>query len=337
MISVIVPVYKSEKTLRGCVESLRAQTHKELEIILVDDGSPDDCPAVCDALAREYEQVWVIHKENGGVSSARNAGIAGARGKYVAFVDSDDYVEPDYLEHMLQAVESVQGNLAVCGYHHHYIGADVEKLPMAGEDLLTLYSRGFLNMPWNKLFLRESLGAFPEDLSLGEDLLFNLAYLENCPKVALVEEPLYHYIQEESGQTLSSQKRENKLQLAKRIRKEAGDFFRRRAEAELAEDEQALAAEHQRIRCVVDTRFLCECLDDVEKLPFDRERTGRQKRTVIRLFIQDEQVREACKCGAPQQLDYKILQWSLGTGLVWLTYGLSVLRSLTVRAKRALQ
>ncbi len=346
MISVIVPVYKSEKTLVRCVESLLAQREEELEILLVDDGSPDGCPGICDDLARRDPRIRVLHKENGGVSSARNAGLQAAMGIYVQFVDSDDYVEPDYCHAMRQALEKSKGFMAVCGYHHHYVGSDVEKLPRAKETLLDLYKEGFLNMPWNKLFLRELTGSFPEDLSLGEDLLFNFQYLMACrgafgreeadlsgSRVVLVERPLYHYIQEETGQSLSDKKRRDKLKLAKRIRKEAEEFFL--SEAFLEKEGESLGEEEKRaIYQVVETRFLCECLDDVERLPFDREMTGRQKREEIRRLCKDKQVRRACRLGRPGPLDYRVIQWSLGHGFAGLTWLLSLLRSFVVRARR---
>ena len=119
MISIIVPVYNSEKTLSRCVESLQAQTETELEILLVDDGSTDGSGDLCDAFAQADKRIQVIHKENNGVSSARNAGIRKAQGDYVQFVDSDDYVDPAYCRSMREALEQGGGRLAVCGYHHH--------------------------------------------------------------------------------------------------------------------------------------------------------------------------------------------------------------------------
>lgn len=101
LISIIVPVYKVEKYLDKCVESIVEQTYKNLEIILVDDGSPDNCSAMCDEWAQKDSRIKVIHKENGGLSSARNAGLDACTGDYIGFVDSDDWIEPDMYEYLL--------------------------------------------------------------------------------------------------------------------------------------------------------------------------------------------------------------------------------------------
>ena len=98
LISVIVPVYNVEKFLVKCVDSILAQTYTNLEIIIVDDGSPDNCPAICDELAKKDSRIKVIHKENGGASSARNAGLDIAKGEYIGFVDGDDYIAKDMYE-----------------------------------------------------------------------------------------------------------------------------------------------------------------------------------------------------------------------------------------------
>ena len=101
-LSVIVPIYRVEPYLKVCVDSILSQDFADMEIILVDDGSPDGCPAICDEYAREDRRVRVIHKENGGLSDARNAGIDAAKGKFLGFVDSDDYVHPRFYELLLQ-------------------------------------------------------------------------------------------------------------------------------------------------------------------------------------------------------------------------------------------
>ena len=117
LISVIVPVYKVEQYLDECVQSIINQTYKNLEIILVDDGSPDRCPEMCDEYARQDSRIKVIHKPNGGLSSARNAGIDIARGEYIGFVDSDDYIAHDMYEKLYNAFEGTEKIFAVkCNY-----------------------------------------------------------------------------------------------------------------------------------------------------------------------------------------------------------------------------
>lgn len=228
MVSIIVPVYKSKDTLKRCVESLLAQTVEDTEMILVDDGSPDGSGELCDKLAEEDSRIRVIHKENGGVSSARNVGIEAAKGDYLLFADSDDYVEQDMVEKLLGGIGN--DDIAICGFHHHYQGRDIVRIPevpgQSGEEnFLALYGEGFLNMPWNKLYKRELTGRFDESLSLGEDLLFNLDYLRRADGIAIVKAPLCHYIQDETGASLSSQKREDRLMLAKHIWRETNEFY----------------------------------------------------------------------------------------------------------------
>ena len=104
-VSVIIPVYQVENFLRRCVDSVLGQTLPDIEIILVDDGSPDQCPEICDAYAESHDNVRVIHKENGGLSSARNAGMRAASGKYVLFVDSDDWIDPETAAELFATAE----------------------------------------------------------------------------------------------------------------------------------------------------------------------------------------------------------------------------------------
>lgn len=322
MVSIIVPIYKSEKTLHSCIESLQKQTEPDIEIILVDDGSPDNCPRLCDELAEKDPRLRVIHKENGGVSSARNAGIKEAHGEFLLFVDSDDYVEPDMAEELLQYIG--KADLAICGYHHHYMGRDVEKVPkiekwIGAESFLMLYGEGYLNMPWNKLFRRKLVGSFDEGLSLGEDLLFNLDYLRRASGgVAIVQRPLHHYIQNDTGNTLSSKKRDDKLELAKRIWQETSKFYQ-----ELAgrEDESG----------IINARLIQEVLDDVESLPFDRSRSRKEKLSAIEAYCKDPVLKKAGRNAALSALDYRIIHVCMRRGWKCFVYGLSVMRACLIR------
>ena len=317
MVSVIVPVYKSESTLSYCVQTLLEQKNVEMEILLVDDGSPDNCPQICDQLAEAEERIRVIHKKNGGVSSARNAGIEAAWGEYLVFVDSDDFIEPLMLSRLMKGIEG--SDIAVCGYYHHYLGKIVEKIPRVdgetgAENFLQLYGNGYMNMPWNKIFRRELAGRFDESISLGEDLLFNLDYLRRADGVTVVSEPLYHYIQNNTGNTLSSQKREDKLELGKRIWRETSRFYE-----ELAGNRDETG--------IINARLIQEVLDDVEALPTDTERTKEEKLAVIRDYCQDAELREAGSRVALQALDYKMIHFCMRRSWVRMTYLLCRLRA----------
>ena len=128
LISVVVPVYKVEKYLDRCVESLLAQTYQNVEIILVDDGSPDNCPQLCDAYAGKYDQIRVIHQENKGLSGARNTGIDHAKGELIAFVDSDDKWSPYFLESLYRAMKEHDADISQCRWEY-----------MHGDELIEAY------------------------------------------------------------------------------------------------------------------------------------------------------------------------------------------------------
>lgn len=136
LISVIVPVYNVEKYLDKCVDSIVNQTYKNLEIILVDDGSPDNCPKMCDNWAKKDKRIKVIHKENGGVSSARNVGIDNAKGEYIGFVDSDDWTEKKYIQKLYEVLIQENADIALCGYNR-VTGANIEKININGTSEIT--------------------------------------------------------------------------------------------------------------------------------------------------------------------------------------------------------
>lgn len=189
LVSVIVPVYKVENFLEQCVNSIKNQTYKNLEIILVDDGSPDNCHALCDDLAKTDKRIKVFHKENGGVSSARNLGLENATGEFVAFVDSDDYLEETYYENMVKLAESdtdlVVSNITILSPKsktscNGYEAEDITFILNSLNDFMDFAIRGFLDNPINKLFKKSLITKkFDTSLKLGEDRDFNLKYIKN--------------------------------------------------------------------------------------------------------------------------------------------------------------
>ena len=167
MVSVIVPVYKVPEYLNRCVESICKQTYSNLEIILVDDGSPDECPQICDALAKKDRRIVVIHQKNSGLSAARNAGLKKSTGEYILYVDSDDYIKDDMIETLVSAIEKYEADIAISTYVLSS-GDDKESLRLSGkifngetEDMLKLiYSNG-LWQAWAKLIKRKIAIACP--------------------------------------------------------------------------------------------------------------------------------------------------------------------------------
>lgn len=235
-VSIILPVYNATRSLRKSVDSVHAQVFQDWELVLVDDGSTDGSSELCDKLATEDTRVRVIHKPNGGVSSARNAGIDAATGKYITFCDSDDYLEPDYLETLVQTAKSDPdcGHIWCCfqtvtGYQKenaapNYISEE-SVLYYTLKDYMTLHEMWLDTGPWNKLYaakiIKESGLYFPIDLSLGEDWLFNLAYIDASAneKIAVVTKPLYNYVRG-NNDSLDSKYRQDLLDIYRRLNAE---------------------------------------------------------------------------------------------------------------------
>ena len=203
-ISVIVPVYKVEKYLNKCVDSIINQTYKNLEIILVDDGSPDNCGKICDEYSKKDNRIKVIHKENGGVSSARNVGLDLATGDYIGFVDSDDWIETDMYEYLLNICIKFNCQVSRCNYiecndYNKTYKKEQEKISIFENDDIIIdlvtgnWNEGVL---WNKLYKKSLLQGivFDEKLSCSEDLLFNYYILKNTNKLVCSNQIKYNYI-----------------------------------------------------------------------------------------------------------------------------------------------
>lgn len=214
LISVIVPVYNVEKYLDRCMASILEQTYTRLEIILVDDGSTDACGAMCDAYARKDSRVRVVHKINGGLSDARNAGLAIATGDYVGYVDSDDWIEPDMYERMHQACAVHGAQLAVCRYFSEYrdktvSGGDGSVVPLSREALLKIYIGGhdtyvIYNSVWSKLFRRDLVQGmvFPKGRN-SEDILYTTRAFCRAERAVYLDRCLYHYVLDREGSIMN--------------------------------------------------------------------------------------------------------------------------------------
>lgn len=218
MLSVIVPIYNGKETLVRCIESILQQTEIVLEVICVDDESTDDSRLICKSIAEKDSRVRMIKKKNGGVASARNAGLEVAKGKYITFMDQDDWVEKDAYKIMVDAAISEELDMVVCNYSKDYeneIQPMVNRQTISGKiqkrDELIRYAffreeyRGFAAFVWNKIIKKEFLDKqhinFDDSLRRGDDVLFfsNVALAE--PKTIYINQCFYHYVQRKDSVT----------------------------------------------------------------------------------------------------------------------------------------
>ena len=205
LISVIIPVYKVEDCLDKCVRSVVEQTYSNVEIILVDDGSPDGCGAMCEGWAVKDSRIKVVHKENGGLSDARNAGMKIATGSLISFIDSDDWVTPDFLGALLEAMKSQKAQIAECAVElvdeagnvlRHRETANVTSMDKIEGLRRLILEDGIFQTVWNKLYRREVLeGILFEKGKYHEDDFWTYQVFDRMERLAIVERPMYRYLQ----------------------------------------------------------------------------------------------------------------------------------------------
>lgn len=218
LISIIVPAYNVENYIDRCLDSILGQTYKNLQIIVVDDGSTDSTASICDEYGKKDSRIEVIHQKNAGLSGARNAGLRVARGDYIGYVDGDDYIEPVMYEKMINAMTENSVNLVVCGYNQ--IGPQGEKynfsrknIVLSREEALDVYvsdNREFhiFNSVWSKLFEKDIVKGleFPVGHN-SEDILYTTKALVNCNGVVFVDDPLYNYVLDREGSIMNASKK----------------------------------------------------------------------------------------------------------------------------------
>lgn len=200
MISIIVPVYNCEALLESCLDSLVAQTYKDFEVLIVNDGSTDSSLSICRKYVDMHPGVFrLFSKENGGVSSARNLALENVRGEYVCFVDADDYVHKEYLQRLYDLIVENGCEMAMCSFVPG--NNEVIKLLSQGEIIGSIFNFEKNAALWNKLFFSDIIGdlRFDENVFLGEDTLFCVEYAKKCDSAVFVNENLYYYEQSTSS------------------------------------------------------------------------------------------------------------------------------------------
>lgn len=203
LISIIIPVYKVEEYLEKCIESVLKQTYTNLQIILVDDGSPDNCGKICDEYAKKDPRIEVIHKVNGGLSDARNVGIAKAKGKYIGFVDSDDYIKEDMYEILINLIKEYDADVSICNLYDVIDGKEdirnnengiqeYSRLEILKEVLL---DKNIQSYAWNKLYKKELFDEIKYPIGKKyEDIGTTFYVFEKCNKIVVTSKPEYYYL-----------------------------------------------------------------------------------------------------------------------------------------------
>jgi len=208
MVSIIIPVYNAEKTIRRCVDSVLNQEYKDTELLLVDDGSTDLSGQICDEYAKKDSRVCVIHKENTGVSDTRNLALERARGTYLQFLDSDDWISPDATSLMVRAAGESGCDMVISDYYRvrgrrfftkgHIEGGKVITRMKYAEYMMKAPANFYFGVLWNKFFKADIIKKFglscSPELDWCEDFRFNLEYLQYVGKVGVVTKPLYYYV-----------------------------------------------------------------------------------------------------------------------------------------------
>lgn len=207
-VSVIVPVYNTEKYLPRCIDSILAQTFIDFELIIVNDGSEDNSGKICDNYALKDSRIIVIHKENEGVSIARNIGVKSSTGKYITFIDSDDKVSTNYLFKLIEIHEKLNAELTISSYIKRNQGIDKQFIldyygVVDAKNIETVLNNSILTVPVAKIFnsniIKTNHIIFPNGISRGEDTIFVLEYLLHIDKIVLLPEYSYFYITTENS------------------------------------------------------------------------------------------------------------------------------------------
>ena len=212
-VTVIVPVYNGEKSLRRCADSILAQDHKDLEVILVDDGSKDDSFAIISEYAKKDERVVPVHKENGGVSAARNTALSLAKGDLIQFVDVDDYLPFDSLRLMVRAMEDNNADMVISDFYRVVddkvsVKGSIRKGGLIlrneyADKMLLAPADFYFGVLWNKMYRRKIIDDhqlhMDESVSYSEDAIFNLQYLVYCDRIFVLKSPVYYYVKTEGS------------------------------------------------------------------------------------------------------------------------------------------
>ncbi len=323
-VSVIMPVYGVEKYVARAIESIQNQTFTDFEFLIVDDGTPDNSGVICDQYAAQDPRLTVIHKENGGAPSARNAAMDIATGKYYYFMDSDDWAEPTMLEDMVRLAENTNAQLVVTGFHIDTYYSDTEFVTQTQsiekqvftnraafrENAHRLFDKNLLYTPWNKLYsgdyLRDNNLRFSD--TFWDDFPFNLSVIRDIERVTVSDKAYYHFIRARAESETA---------------KYRPDMYEKREEehAWMEELYNYWNVHHAEAKEFVARRYLERIIGCIENITNPAcTLTTAEKRAEIRRILGDKKVRKALKEMKPHSLYMKIMLIPLRLNSTTLTY-----------------
>lgn len=326
-ISVIMPVYKVESYVGKAIESILSQTLQEFDFWIVDDGSPDNSGAICDAYAKKDSRIHVIHKENGGAPSARNAAMRLAKGKYFFFLDADDWAEPDMLLDLYQKAEAHQAQLVICGFYiDTYYGKEKKKYisekyyvddavylnaETFRENSYRYFDRNLLYTPWNKLilasYLKENDIFFPE--TFRDDFPFNIAVVRNIERVVVTTNAYYHFLRaREESETTKFYRN-----LYEKREEEHGWMLDLYKEWEI---------DNEAVREMISRRYVERAVECVTNLTCATSTLSHKERIAeIKTIVHNPRIAECLKYAKPRTIYMKMVLLPIrlkAIGLIWL-------------------
>ena len=299
-ISIIVPIYNAEKWLEKCVNSIIEQTYSNIEILLINDGSTDKSLEICKKFEKIDNRVKVLDKKNEGVSKTRNLGIEKAIGKYIKFVDSDDWLEKKACKELIKIIEEEKTELVICGLNI-YKNNELLRTPHLEKKIVEIkknikefeYIYKVFASPCNKLYRKDKIAEnFRVDLDIGEDLLFNIRYLENIEKISVTDKCLYNVCLD-NDDSLNRKFREDKLD----VNLDLTDI-----EVQFCKKTYSNISE----RNFLYNKYLL--LLHAHLLQIGRIYNKKEMKNEIKKYSNDNRVKNACKYAKMDRIDYKIFK-----------------------------
>lgn len=295
LISVIVPIYNSEKYLDRCIGSICKQTYTNLEIILVNDGSLDNSLEVCEKFAGEDDRILIKDIANGGVSNARNVGILSSLGEYIQFLDSDDFMLETYISVLYNHLKSHQADMVICSIQDldndlnklDYKDAKNHVLDLSNPDkegIFNLFDKFLIFGPVNKLFkksiLKDNSILYDTTISYGEDLLLNLEYLKYSKKIVCTNQVYWPYVQDNSN-SLSNKRRDNKIEILHKLHNGMAAFFER------------IGCVEECFEVLLHHRMFDYCYNESFAIANDENFTFLKKRKVLCELLKDKSLKDS--------------------------------------------